>query len=34
MIARKLIECIKINSKTEITNIFKGGIEAAVEVEK
>ncbi|SEL39539.1 hypothetical protein SAMN02910353_02509 [Ruminococcus sp. YRD2003] len=34
MLVRKLIECIKVNSKTEITIIFKGGIEATVEVEK
>ena len=34
MLVRKLIECIKVNSKTEITIIFKGGIEASVKVEK
>lgn len=34
MLVRKLIECIKVNSKTEITIIFKGGMEATVEVEK
>ena len=34
MLVRKLIECVKVNSKTEITIIFKGGIEATVEVEK
>ena len=34
MLVRKLIECIKVNSKTEITIIFKGGIETTVEVEK
>lgn len=33
-LVRKLIECIKVNSKTEITIIFKGGIESTVEVEK
>lgn len=34
MLVRKLIECIKIKSKTEITVIFKGGIETMVTVEK
>ncbi len=34
MLVRKLIECIKVNSKTEITIIFKGGIEVTIEVEK
>ena len=34
MLVRKLIECIKVNSKTEITIVFKGGIETTVEVEK
>ena len=34
ILVRKLIECIKVNSKTEITIIFKGGIETTVEVEK
>lgn len=34
MLLRKLIECIKVNSKTEITIIFKGGIEVIVPVEK
>lgn len=34
MLVRKLIECIKVNRKTEITIIFKGGIEITVEVEK
>jgi uncharacterized tellurite resistance protein B-like protein len=34
MLVRKLVECIKVNSKTEITIIFKGGIETTVEVEK
>lgn len=34
MLVRKLIECIKVISKTEIQIIFKGGIEIAVEVEK
>lgn len=34
MLVRKLIECIKVNSKTEITIIFKGGIETTVDVEK
>ena len=33
-LVRKLIECIKVNSKTEITIIFKGGAETIVEVEK
>ena len=33
-LVRKLIECIKVNSKTEITIIFKGGIETTVYVEK
>lgn len=34
MLVRKLIECVKVNSKTEITIIFKGGIETTVAVEK
>ena len=34
MLVRKLIECIKVNSKTEITIIFKGGMEVIVPVEK
>ena len=34
MLVRKLVECVKVNSKTEITMIFKGGIETTVEVEK
>ena len=34
MLVRKLIECIKVKSKTEITVIFKGGIETIVTVEK
>ena len=34
MLVRKLIECIKVKSKTEITVIFKGGIETMVTVEK
>ncbi|MBP3746570.1 MAG: hypothetical protein J6I47_03785 [Ruminococcus sp.] len=34
ILVRKLIECIKVNSKTEITIIFKGGIETTVEVKK
>ena len=34
MLVRKLIECIKVNSKTKITIIFKGGIETTVKVEK
>lgn len=34
MLVRKLVECIKVNSKTEITIIFKGGIETTVKVEK
>ena len=34
MLVRKLIECIKVNSKTEITIIFKGGIETTVKVKK
>ena len=34
MLVRKLIECIKVNSKTEITIIFKGGIVTNVTVEK
>ena len=34
LLVRKLIECVKVNSKTEITIIFKGGIETTVEVEK
>ena len=34
MLVRKFIECIKVNSKTEITIIFKGGIETTVKVEK
>lgn len=34
MLVRKLIECIRVNNKTEITIIFKGGIKATVEVEK
>ena len=32
MLARKLIECIKVKSKTEITIIFKGGIEVEATV--
>ncbi len=34
MLARKIIECIKVKSKTEITIIFKGGIEVEATVEK
>ena len=34
MLVRKLIECIKVKIKTEITVIFKGGIETMVTVEK
>ena len=34
MLVRKLIECIKVNNKTEISIIFKGGIEVIVPVEK
>ena len=34
MLIRKLIECVKVNSKTEITIIFKGGYEVTAEVEK
>ena len=34
MLVRKLIECIKVNNKTEILIIFKGGIEVIVPVEK
>lgn len=34
MLIRKLIECVKVNSKTEITIIFKGGYEVTTEVEK
>lgn len=34
MLIRKLIECVKVNSKTEITIIFKGGYEVIAEVEK
>lgn len=34
ILVRKLIECVKVNSKTEITIIFKGGIETTATVEK
>lgn len=34
MLVRKLVECVKVNSKTEITIIFKGGIETTMEVER
>ena len=34
MLVRKLIECIKVNNKTEILIIFKGGIEVIVPIEK
>ena len=34
LLVRKLIECVKVISKTEIQIIFKGGIETTVEVEK
>ena len=34
VIVRKLIECVRVMSKTEITVIFKGGYEMTVEVEK
>ena len=34
MLIRKLIECVKVNSKTEIKIIFKGGYEVTAEVEK
>ncbi len=34
VIVRKLIECVKVMSKTEIIVIFKGGYEVTVEVEK
>ena len=34
ILIRKLIECVKVNSKTEITIIFKGGYEVTAEVEK
>ncbi len=34
MIVRKLIECVRVVSKTEIRVIFKGGYEITVEVEK
>ena len=34
VIIKKLIECVKVISKTEITVIFKGGYEVTVEVEK
>lgn len=34
MLVRKLIECVKVISKTEIQIIFKGGIKTTVAVEK
>lgn len=34
MIVKKLIECVKVISKTEITVIFKGGYEVTAEVEE
>ncbi len=33
VLIRKLIECIKVLSKTEILVIFKGGYEVKVEIE-
>jgi len=34
LLVRKLIECIKVKSKTEITIIFKGGILTKATVDK
>ena len=34
VLIRKLIECVKVISKTEIIIIFKGGYEVKAEVEK
>lgn len=34
LLVRKLIECVKVVSKTEIQIIFKGGIDTTVSVEK
>ena len=34
MLTRKLIECVKVVSKTEIRIIFKGGMETTAMVEK
>ena len=34
MLTRKLIECVRVVSKTEIQIIFKGGYEVTVPVEK
>ena len=34
ILTRKLIECVRVVSKTEIQIIFKGGYEVAAEVEK
>jgi len=34
IIIRKLIECIKVISKTELLIIFKGGIEVKAEMEE
>ena len=33
MLIRKLIECVRVVSKTEITIIFKGGYEVIAEIE-
>lgn len=34
VIIRKLVECIKVKSKTELLIIFKGGIEVKANIEK
>ncbi|MBR6983194.1 MAG: recombinase family protein, partial [Ruminococcus sp.] len=34
ILTRKLIECVRVVSKTEIQIIFKGGYEVTAEVEK
>ncbi len=33
IVIRKLIECVKVNSKTEIQIVFKGGFEVTAEIE-
>ena len=34
ILIRKLIECVKVISKTELLIIFKGGYEVSAEIEK
>ena len=34
VIIRKLIECVRVISKTEVRIIFKGGYEVSAEIEK